>query len=131
MIRIIVNPPETNLFDIREILSTDTEREITDILVSINPFYIVAEDGGCTVGIASISMGDGAAELYKMYVSPLYRRRGVAQALFIELLRVLRNRNIEELYVETITSAGRAFLQAVTSEFEVQHLHGDKFSVLI
>ncbi len=126
--RIIENPPNTELQKLQEVLEKERPEGIIDIWVCLDPFYLALENSGSIVGVASISLGDEVAEIYKIYVSPSHRRSGFAKQLFNEALQRLRQRGIKRVFVEIASEAGFLWLTAVVSEIKIDSYDGSKYS---
>lgn len=126
--RIIENPPNTELQKLQEVLEKERPEGIVDIWVCLDPFYLALENSGSIVGVASISLGDEVAEIYKIYVSPNHRRSGIAKQLFNEALQRFRQHGIKEVFVETASEAGFLWLNAVASGMKINSYGGNKYS---
>ncbi len=126
--QIIENPPKTALQNLQEVLEKERPEGIVDIWVCFNPFYLAVECAGSIVGVASISLGDDAAEIYKLYVAPDHRRSGVARKLFDEALNFFCQHGINEVFVEIASEAGRLWFQSATSGLVVNHYYDNKYS---
>jgi N-acetylglutamate synthase-like GNAT family acetyltransferase len=126
--QIIENPPKTALQNLQEVLEKERPEGIVDIWVCVNPFYLAVECAGSIVGVASISLGDDAAEIYKLYVAPDHRRSGVARKLFDNALNFFCQHGIKEVFVETTSEAGRLWFQSATSGLDVNHYYDNKYS---
>ena len=126
--QIIENPPKTALQNLQEVLEKERPEGIVDIWVCVNPFYLAVECAGSIVGVASISLGDDAAEIYKLYVAPDHRRSGVARKLFDKALNFFCQHGIKEVFVETTSEAGRLWFQSATSGLDVNHYYDNKYS---
>ena len=127
--QIIENPPMAGLDELQDILIRESPGGIVDIWVCINPLYVAAEHGGSIVGVASISMAGDAAEIYKIYVAPSQRRRGVAKKLFNEALLRLRRHGIKEVFLEMASEAGLALLQAVVLDHQIRKYDDKKYGI--
>ena len=125
---IIENPSIEALQKLQEILEKERPGGIVDIWVCIKPYYLAVEHAGSIIGVASISLGCVEAEIYKIYVSPSYRRQGVARRLFDEALLRFRQYGIKEVLVETASQAGRQWFQSVTLDQRVECMCDDKYS---
>lgn len=114
----------SRLYELQDILTKERPGGIVDIWVCVNPVYLAVEHVGSIIGVASISIADDAAEIYKIYVAPSQRRAGIAKKLFNEALLRLRSHGIKEVFVEIASEAGLALLRAVVSGHQL-HNHGD------
>lgn len=136
---IIQNPPKPRMQALQDVLVTELEGTIenkkklgiSDIWVSISPFYLAAENNGSIVGVASISWGCQAAEIHKIYVAPTHRKKGVAKILFDVALRLFRQNDIEEVIVEIASDAGGLFLQSATAGLCVKHWFDNKYIIYL
>jgi GNAT superfamily N-acetyltransferase len=128
--RIIENPTDRQLNDLQKVLENDPGVGIVDIWTMTSPFYLVAEDGGVAVGVASTSLGEGVAELYKLYVVPSYRGKQVGRQLVDYVIRKLRARYVEELIVE-IAGDSYGFWQKLAWEYQLNDYGPGKFGMLI
>lgn len=101
---------------------------------------IVAEADGCVVGYASLSPYR-AKEAYKktvelsVYISPEYRRRGIARRLICDILEEARQREDIHTVISVITSGNDASIH-LHKEFGFTHCGtlkevGEKFGKLL
>lgn len=67
--------------------------------------YLVVTYNNQPIGSATIRMGSPRCELYKLFVSRQFRKRGVGQFLFEQVLSRMRVIGIEEVKVEAQTSS--------------------------
>lgn len=102
--RFVHPAPKHYLNYLQEILNANPEPGIANILVNRSPiskpYYIVAEDAGLAVGVASINCGEELCELYKLYVVPSSKGKGIGTALVVKVLEILRQRNVKTLAIE-------------------------------
>ena len=126
--RIIENPPNSELQKLQEVLEKERPEGIVDIWVACYPFYLAVENADSIVGVASICLGCESAEIYKIYVEPCHRRSGVAKQLFNEALQRFRQNGIKEVFVETASEAGFLWLKSVTQGIKLDHHFGNKHS---
>lgn len=102
--RFIHPAPQYLLDQLQEMLSANSEPGIVDLWVDDSPvsrpYYIVAEDAGLAVGVASLNWGVELCELYKLYVAPSSKRTGIGTALVDKVLEILRERNVKTLAIE-------------------------------
>lgn len=76
-----------------------------------NGYYLVAEIKNEIVGGAGIAplVGDiNIWELQKMYISKEYRGEGIGRKLIQECIELARNKEIKQLYLETLDSMKEA-----------------------
>ena len=66
-----------------------------------NVLFFIAYQAGQPVGCGGIALGDGWAEVKRMYVRPQMRGRGVAQAILAHLEQEARSRGVNLLVLET------------------------------
>jgi GNAT superfamily N-acetyltransferase len=128
--RIIENPSQKQLDELQEVLAKDQDAGIIDIGGYMVSLYLAAEDAGSVIGVASICLVEGGAELYKLYVAPSHRGKGVGKALLKRSLELLTARNIKELLIE-IAGNSHDFWNQVASKYTVQWYDYEKFGILI
>ncbi|MCA6217045.1 GNAT family N-acetyltransferase [Ideonella sp. B7] len=126
---IIENPPVKRLMPLQEMLERERAPGIVDIWVCVKPYYLAIEHDGDIVGVASISMGEDVAEIYKIYVLPNHRRSGFGKALFGETLNRLFNSGISEILVETASAEGFALVKSSASNFQLVEYGPDKYGI--
>lgn len=130
--RIIEDPSREDLQKLQDILEKNRQEGIHDIWAVISPWYLAMEHDGVIVGVISVSFyGNEAAEIYKIYVHPAYRRNGVARALFREALRRFCRLGIKQVFFEASSEAGLRFLQSETAGMKVDRNGYDKYIILL
>ena len=65
--------------------------------------YIVAEFDEKIIACAGIEINDAEAYISTIAVTPKFRRRGIAQKLFAELIRTAENRGAAYIFLEVRT----------------------------
>ncbi len=71
----------------------------------------VADRRGHAVGVAQVTVADGAARLDKLYVDPGVLRSGIGAALFAEAVRAARAAGARELLIDSDPGAAGFFLR--------------------
>ena len=71
----------------------------------------VADEDGSIVGFATWAEAGGTIDLEDLFVDPGWRRRGIATALVVRIVEVLRARGVESLEV-TANPHAREFYRA-------------------
>lgn len=107
--RIIYTADETLVFP----LQTELKKSLTgkgdgitelvdppDIRDRYNTHYMVATHDGYPIGSATIRIGNEQCELYKLYVSPEFRRHSVGTTLFRHVIRHMRRIGMTEMKVQ-------------------------------
>lgn len=129
--QIIKNPSEEQLSQLQNVLSREANAGIGDIFGVQVSHYLAMEDAGSLVGVASISVhGAESAELYKLYVVPSCRTKGIGKQLFDETIRFLNQENLTELFIE-MEGESRPFWESVVSNHKIQWYDDHKFGVAI
>jgi ribosomal protein S18 acetylase RimI-like enzyme len=128
-VNIIENPSESALRQLQDILASERPGGIVDIWVNFSPFYLAAEHDGSIIGVASLSVHDTAAEIYKLYVAPSHRRSGVAGKLFHGAIHRMRRSGKAEVHIEVTSEAGRSFFEALNLEYNVQEIDQGKYVI--
>jgi len=121
---------EEQLSKIQWILDKNPEPGIVDIRASFNSSSIVAEETGSILGVATIIWGDDASELYKLYVVPNHKRKGVGTALANKTIDILKEHNVKELLIE-IAGESRPFWENFILNHRTINFDYDKFSIAI
>ena len=121
---------EEQLSKIQRILDKNPEPGIVDIRASFNSSSIVAEEAGSILGVATIIWGDDASELYKLYVAPNHKRKGVGTALANKTIDILKEHNVKELLIE-IAGESRPFWENFILNHRTINFDYDKFSITI
>lgn len=101
-VRIFDNPTRKQLNHLQQALAKDRDVGLVDIWAIIDPLFLVAEQDGELMGVASINRTGSLPELHKLYVLPSHRHKGVGNALLQHAVRRLRCEGAVELMVETI-----------------------------
>jgi GNAT superfamily N-acetyltransferase len=74
----------------------------SDALSASNVHFVVARDAGSLLGCgAAVLLGEGCAEIKRMFVDPAARRRGVASAILAALEEFARLHGVTRLLLET------------------------------
>ena len=129
--QIIKNPSEEQLSQLQNVLNRESNAGIADIFGAQVSHYLAMEDAGSLVGVASISVhGAECAELYKLYVVPSYRAKGIGKRLFDETLRLLNEEKLTGLFIE-IAGESRPFWESVVANHKTQWYDNNKFVVAI
>lgn len=84
--------------EIQAILSRDPGQGIVDVRGAGPLYHVIVKEGGAIIAIASIDSQIG--ELWKLYVAPGYKGRGVGTSLVNKVIDLLRDGCFEELLVE-------------------------------
>ena len=101
-LEIIENPPVADLNKIQEQLSFEQGLDIVDIWCFLNPSYLLAVESGENAGVLSLSIVNGMAEVYKLYVPKAHRRKRVGTALFNHAVSLLREQGIKKIGIEAV-----------------------------
>lgn len=84
--------------------------ELSDSGVSEGRTRVAVGEGGAAVGFATYLISNGAAELEDLFVDPSWMRRGIGEALVIDISARLKTLHFEELEV-TANPHAMAFYQ--------------------
>jgi GNAT superfamily N-acetyltransferase len=128
--QIIENPSDEQLRKLQEVLRGERLTGIVDIFGVAVSVYLGAEVAGSLVGVASIQIGTEEAELYKLYVIPTYRGKGIGRALVETSIEYLRARNIREVNVE-ISGDSYGFWQSITADRNIEWYADEKFGISV
>lgn len=82
------------------------------------------------MAVAAHSLGGQVAELYKLYVMPAHRKRGLARSIFAAAISSLKRRGVTDLHLE-ITDESFPFWMHFLQKFDVEQVFGNKFLVHI
>lgn len=126
--RIIENPPIHLLDEIQYVLSNDPESGIVDIGSVMEAFYVIAEENGMPLGVATVICEP--LELHKLYVAPRYRRQGVGKQLVDYVISMATMNGAEELSIE-IAGHSRGFWKRMTAGRRIREYSDDKFEILL
>lgn len=118
-LKIIENPPVSELNKVQEQLSFEQGLGIVDIWCSLNPSYLLAVESGENAGVLSLSVGNELAEVYKLYVPKAHRRKGIGRALFNHAVSLLREQGIKEIGIEAVGDS-HLFWNEIISNFRYQ-----------
>jgi GNAT superfamily N-acetyltransferase len=129
-VRIFDNPTRKQLSALQQVLANDRDAGLIDIWAVVNPLYLVAEENGELVGVASINQCGLVAELHKLYVAPLHRRKGIGDALLRHAIRRLRGEGVAELMVETIEGS-EAWWNRRAAVYPVNRYGYDKLGIVL
>ncbi|WP_081821540.1 GNAT family N-acetyltransferase [Achromobacter sp. DH1f] len=125
----------SDLSDLQSSLQRENSSQfsgISDIWANIHPFYVAVKNSDVIVGVCSLSYQEGAnsAEIFKLYVVPEFRGRGVARALIKEVVKFLKRNNVDEIFVEVIDES-QDFWEKILVELEHKHWFENKYSLVI
>ncbi|GAB2940345.1 GNAT family N-acetyltransferase [Aquaspirillum soli] len=116
----IVEVPREELISLQNILEQEKNSKLRDIWVGDGygqPIYLAAKYHDQIVGVASISLLfsdiDTAAEIYKIYVGPNYRRKGVGQTLFQSAIELILKSEIKNIIIEIASDEGYLFINSL------------------
>lgn len=127
--RINDNPTKKQLEKLQSKLSKESNVGITDIYGNMVQDYFALEAGGDLIGVASISpFGDGSAELFKLYIDPEQRGKGLGVYLLKETLNLLVSKGFIEIFVET-TPESREFWEKIKATFSTTLYDHNKFGI--
>lgn len=80
------------------------------------------------IGVASMSCGDKSCEIYKLYISPSHRRKGIGSALVNKAVEISRKNGATEVFIE-IAGNSRPFWTKVTRNKKIHCYSGEKFGI--
>lgn len=112
--------------ELQKVLDENPEPGIVDIRASVNPVYIVAMDADSVIGVAALNWGSDLCELYKLYVSPLSKRKGIGRALVEKVIEILRDNNVACLGIQ-ITERSAPFWERMAETYSFKHFYGEKY----
>jgi GNAT superfamily N-acetyltransferase len=112
------------------VLAKDRHAGLIDIWAIIDPLFLVAEENGELVGIASINRTGSLAELHKLYVVPSHRRKGIGNALLQQAVKRLRCEGAAELMVETIAGSEEYWSRRAAA-YRVNRYGYDRFGIVL
>ncbi|BEP42985.1 GNAT family N-acetyltransferase [Variovorax sp. V15] len=125
------SPTIEQLRELQKLLSENLEKNgIQNIYGEDDPFYLLAEDAGVSLGIATINLGSEEAELYKLYVPPTHARKGVGTALVKKAIEILQKNQIKELHIE-IAGESHDFWNRIVENREIRIYAPNKFGILL
>ncbi len=88
--------------ELRALYGGDTEPGRRPSATDISVVLVAVADDGTPLGCGALRfLGDGAAEVKRMYVVPAARRRGVSRAVLARLEEAARSRGWTTLRLET------------------------------
>ena len=123
---IIKSPSKHELDKIQAILEAEINTEIKDVWASLDPHYILVKMDNEVAGVASLNTSLGL-ELYKLYVAPKYRKRGVANQLLNHIINEFKPEH-DQLFVE-VTSDSVDFWKNVTAALSINTFDSNKFCI--
>lgn len=126
--KFIKSPSQLQLNELQTQLEKNPEHGIVDIWVCIEPFYLLAEENGESIGVASISLGNEAYELYKLYVSKIHRGKGIGTALVNEIIEIAKQNDVSEILIE-IAGDSRPFWVNFSKDKSIHCYTNEKFSI--
>lgn len=121
--QIITNPTKKMLDDIQSLLNKEKYLGIMDIYTNYHPRYFVVLDHEVPAAIATVHGSNECPELYKLYVVPNYRNKGVAMDLVTHVMRQLASEGAEEVFVE-MTEQSVNFWDKVSDKFSYELIEG-------
>ncbi|MDC6133032.1 GNAT family N-acetyltransferase [Burkholderia gladioli] len=128
--KIIENPAQKYLNSLQKMLAKELDVGIYDIHAIVAPLYIVAEENGSALGVATVSQTGSCPELHKLYVAPLYRQRGVGRQLVEYAISLFTAKGAQELCVE-MTEQSRSFWERTVANRKLEWIDSNKFSIIL
>lgn len=130
--RIEFHPSKENLKKLQEELSAQISSGIKDIWDPVSDWHIAIMNSDEAIGVATIRKMESRAELYKLYVSPSSREKGVGRYLFKELISYLGEKGFKELFVEVYGDSDKFWEKIINENKErVTNYDFNKFGVRI
>ena len=121
-------PSDSQLKAIQNQLEQEEYQGISDIWVCMSPYYFGVEESTMLIGVASMSLGNEACELYKLYVPISHRGKGVASSLVKKAIEISKNHGTHELYVQ-IAGNSRGFWEKVVKNENIELISDDNFVI--
>lgn len=125
-----LSPSKSKLQAIQDQLDKERDQGIRDIWVCVSPCYLAVEEDGVLVGVASLSLGTDACELYKLYVPSVHRGKGIASSLVEKAIEISKNIGASELQIE-IAGESRGFWGKITQHKNIECISCEKFVIKI
>lgn len=130
---IIKKPSDEQLNKVQAFLdeeNRETDVGITDIWGCLSPEYFLAVEEGSPIGVVTISADSTFAEIYKLYVAPPYRRKNIANKLFIYAIDCLRSIGVEQVGIE-FTGNSYKFWEKVLRDYQGETISPEKAIIQI
>lgn len=84
--------------EIQAILADDPRQGIVDVRGEGLIYHVIVREAGAVIAIASVDSHTG--ELWKLYVAPSHKGRGIGTALVNKVIELLRDGGFDELLIE-------------------------------
>ena len=123
-----LSPSESQLKLIQDQLEKEENQGIHDIWVCISPYYFGIEENNKLVGVASMSLGNEACELYKLYVPYTHRGKGIASELVKKAVEISKKRGAKDLYIEIAGNSG-GFWEKIKKHLNIELISAEKFII--
>lgn len=131
----IINPPSNEQLNI---LQNELDKEenvgIVDIYGSSISLSLIAEENDSILGVVRIAFQEGndSAEIYKLYVAPSHRGKGVSTFMLKRAIEILVKQDAIQLFIES-TDNSLSFWEHYLSKckFEFERNDYNKFTVSI
>lgn len=123
-----LSPSDSQLKAIQNQLEQEKFQGIRDIWVCISPYYFGVEENNLLIGVASMSLGSEACELYKLYVPISHRGKGVASSLVKKAIEISKNHGAHELYVQTAGDS-RGFWEKIVKNENFELISDDNLVI--
>jgi GNAT superfamily N-acetyltransferase len=126
--KIIENPGSGLLNELQRMLNSEPDIGIVDIATVMDAFHVLVEENGVPLAVATVIREP--LELFKLYVAPMHRQRGVGQRLVDHVISMAMADGAEEISVE-IAGHSRGFWERVTTGRKIRLYGDDKFGILL
>lgn len=114
--QILRNPDPKYIDQLQRMLNAEPGLGITELEYKLGADHFVAVEHDAPLGVATVvQWPDGTVELYKMYIAPAHRNRGIGMKLVNHVLSDLESRNVSECVIEIVGDSVR-FWQRVANE---------------
>ncbi|WP_081060581.1 GNAT family N-acetyltransferase [Burkholderia territorii] len=128
---ILLNPDTRYLEQLQRMLYTEPDLGIVELEHKLGANYFVAVEDDAPLGVATVVQWiDGSIELYKLYVAPTHRNRGIGMQLVNRVISELVSHNVPEFIIE-IVGESAPFWARVAKGRKIQDYYDGKYGIFI
>ncbi|HDV6367313.1 TPA: GNAT family N-acetyltransferase [Burkholderia cepacia] len=129
--QILLNPDARYIKELQRMLDNEPDLGITELEYRGYANYFVAVEHDAPLGVATVTqLLDGTVELFKLYVAPTHRSRGIGMQLVNHVISELASHDVPEFVIEIVGDSGR-FWERVAKGRKT-HTYGEgKYGIFI
>ncbi|KAB1587912.1 GNAT family N-acetyltransferase [Burkholderia cepacia] len=128
---ILLNPDTRYLEQLQRMLYTEPDLGIVELEYKFGANYFVAVEGDAPLGVATVVQWfDGSVELYKLYVAPTHRSKGIGMQLVNRVISELASHDVQEFVIEIAGDSAKFWTQ-VAKDRKIQDYGEGRYGIFI